>query len=70
MDEEYDVEIAHLQVQVNQLTAVRDRILGLDEEAQVKWTAHSMHSFKILFKSLTFEKALLTTLAGSSSARR
>lgn len=40
VDEEYQIEIAFLQAQVDHLTDVRDRILGLDDESQVRIFAH------------------------------
>lgn len=40
VDEEYQIEIAFLQAQVDQLTVVRDRILGLDHESQVRIYAY------------------------------
>ena len=36
MDEEFQIEIAYLQAQVDELTEVRDRILGLDAAPQVR----------------------------------
>lgn len=40
VDEEYQIEIAFLQAQVDHLIDVRDRILGLDDESQVTVLAH------------------------------
>lgn len=36
VDEEFQIEIAYLQAQVDELTEVRDRILGLDAAPQVR----------------------------------